>query len=81
MENNYNDLINDLDDEYIIEPVWTLAAKVKKVMCFENKVIKNKDKPFMNDLLEWRDNYIMLGFIPILVGTHVKLHAFLDFKN
>ena len=50
---------NDLDDEYIIEPVRTLAAKVKKVMCFENKVIKNKDKPFMNDLLEWRDNYIV----------------------
>ena len=42
-------MIDDLDEEYTIEPVQTLTAKVKekkveKVVYFEKKIDNNKDE-------------------------------------
>ena len=80
MENNYDDMIDNLNEKYTVKQVQTLTVKVKEkkveeVVYFEKKVDDNKDEQSMDNLLKWCDNYIKLGFIPIPVGTHNKDHA------
>ena len=49
---DWDNIIDNLDEEYTIEPVQTLAVKVEEVAHFEKKVDNNKDEPSMDDLLK-----------------------------